>query len=91
MLHPGVDLLHEGLESLLDEIFTVHTVDCQVVACALREFLLGLAGPPGNAADTTQLFSSPKCLFSFRSVIPTLRSKLGTKRVSALWRCFGTK
>ena len=52
MLNPGIDLLHEGLESLLNEILTVHTVDCQVVACALRELLLGLAGPPGNVADT---------------------------------------
>ena len=63
MLNPGIDLLHEGLESLLNEILTVHTVDCQVVACALRELLLGLAGPSGNATDTNQLFSIPKCLF----------------------------
>ncbi len=54
MLHPGVDLLHESLQSLLDEILTVNTFDCQVVVCALRELLLGLVGPPGNAADTTQ-------------------------------------
>ena len=71
MLNPGIDLLHERLESLLNEILTVHTVDCQVVACALRELLLGLAGPPGNATDTNQLFSIPKCLFYFRNVIPT--------------------
>jgi hypothetical protein len=71
MLNPGIDLLHEGLESLLNEILTVHTVDCQVVACALRELLLGLAGPSGNATDTNQLFSIPKCLFYFRNVIPT--------------------
>ncbi len=54
MLNPGIDLLHEGQESLLDEILTVHTFDCQVVARALREFLLGLAGPPGMVTDTTQ-------------------------------------
>ncbi len=71
MLNPGIDLLHEGLESLLNEVLTVHTVDCQVVACALRELLLGLAGPSGNATDTNQLFSIPKCLFYFRNVIPT--------------------
>ncbi len=51
MLNPGIDLLHE--------ILTVHTFDCQVVACALRELLLGLAGPPGDTVDTTQLFSIP--------------------------------
>ena len=78
MLNPGIDLLHEGLESLLDEILTVHSFDCQVVACALRELLLGLAGPPRNAVDTTQLFSIPECLIFFRNVIPTLQSKLGT-------------
>ncbi|KAA6423365.1 MAG: hypothetical protein FRX49_06817 [Trebouxia sp. A1-2] len=54
VLHPGVDLLHESLQSLLDEILTVHTFDCQVVVCALPELLLSLAGPPGNAADTIQ-------------------------------------
>jgi len=58
MLHPGVDLLHEGLQSLLGEILTVHTLDCQVVVCALRELLLGLVGPPGNVTDISRVWVS---------------------------------